>query len=931
VSPVVYFDLSNEQAVDFGTPTKLRQEYDEQLLISSLEGLVNRNGRQLFVRYLPAGDDFWWARLTDKGSWLDGATVQTVSSLQALLTQFASSYQGAVVYDPSVPSTSNVAATVAGADNLLVLRYDANPASLYQQLTTGPSAIPVKVWLINQNGTPLFTGSGTIPGTTLPSTGSAKNDAYRWLIQNYLKAGKLDPTQLGYYCDSFWLQVNPGVGFGDNLPNLDYLVAHRGLIFDLDVFGDQAPVDDPAQPVGTDLATLTLILSTCNQLTGNQAFINLHGFVPWAYKYTTSVIGSWNAGGSHDPVPAEWTMVQLLTSYNVASDPDAMVDMPNASFYQHYPLPAVIPQAAPRLSKQALIQQGILAADGSLLPVNYYAFYVGDYDSAAWLYNFTPSFWTDTARGSVPLSWAFNPNLADRFPFGMHWLRSTATTNDSFIAGDDGAGYINPALLTEPRTSGLPDGLPLWRARNVGYFNQWDLDTVGFVIDGYSPFMAPEALDGYAVFSPGGLVCQYTPPVPVDNGLPLLQIASIGISSGSDMVSLFSANGPHFVAARTILWSPTQYVNAVLQIDTTSSLPHKLVDMRTLLQLYKYAQTGVFDAVAPQTYDQWASRYFPNAPNLIPDGSFDYTAVGTSLGSPPDTVDSTTFANFRFFNIISNTVSFKASVVAGGTTGSLCLKMDVTNGTNGNAPVAFGAYGFDQLPANYIPTSFGTTYQLSFDAENVLAGTAPLGVDIAEYDIAGNYLGQQTTQVYTLLPPLGGSAVGAAQGFSHYTFPFTPVNPTVSDVDIVFGLGTSLAGTFKAEIDNIQYGTVTTSAPSVIPQNDGVPNLLKYAFDINPLGTMSATDFAALPVGSLDTTTTPGTTFLALTYRQSAAATGIVIHVQTSPDLKTWTTVTPDITKTLGADPITGDPMIKVEVNTKGATSEFIRLQVTKP
>ena len=121
-----------------------------------------------------------------------------------------------------------------------------------------------------------------------------------------------------------------------------------------------------------------------------------------------------------------------------------------------------------------------------------------------------------------------------------------------------------------------------------------------------------------------------------------------------------------------------------------------------------------------------------------------------------------------------------------------------------------------------------------------------------------------------------------------------------------------------------------TSDPTDTPQNDGVPNLLKYLFDLNPTVSMSATDRAALPAPAK--TTIGGSQYLTLTYRQNAAMTGITVNVQTSPDLKTWTTVTPDFTNNLGSDPtIPGDSDIQVEVNTAGANKKFIRLSVTMP
>ncbi len=117
--------------------------------------------------------------------------------------------------------------------------------------------------------------------------------------------------------------------------------------------------------------------------------------------------------------------------------------------------------------------------------------------------------------------------------------------------------------------------------------------------------------------------------------------------------------------------------------------------------------------------------------------------------------------------------------------------------------------------------------------------------------------------------------------------------------------------------------------PTVTPQHDGVSNLLKYLFDINPSVAMSATDRVALPaVGMISKSGTP---YLTLTYRQNPLQTGITIRVQTSTDLQTWQTVTPDFTQNLGADPATGDPMIQVQVNATGASKEFIRLDVSLP
>ncbi len=126
-----------------------------------------------------------------------------------------------------------------------------------------------------------------------------------------------------------------------------------------------------------------------------------------------------------------------------------------------------------------------------------------------------------------------------------------------------------------------------------------------------------------------------------------------------------------------------------------------------------------------------------------------------------------------------------------------------------------------------------------------------------------------------------------------------------------------------------------SGSPTAIPKSDGIPNLMKYLFDIDPSVTMSATDRAALPASHLDNTTTPGTAYLALTYRQNALKTGITVNVQTSSDMQNWTTlsasdVPPDLlSQQVGTDSTTGDPIMEVGVVVSSSTAkQFIRLNV---
>jgi uncharacterized repeat protein (TIGR03803 family) len=120
-------------------------------------------------------------------------------------------------------------------------------------------------------------------------------------------------------------------------------------------------------------------------------------------------------------------------------------------------------------------------------------------------------------------------------------------------------------------------------------------------------------------------------------------------------------------------------------------------------------------------------------------------------------------------------------------------------------------------------------------------------------------------------------------------------------------------------------GGSATSCPS----GDAVPNLLKYVCDINPGQAISAADRGALPTLGMDTTSNPGTDYLTLTYRQSASMAGVVVNVEVSTDMETWTPVVPDIAKSVGTEG--NDTIMEVGVNASGASKKFMRLNLTMP
>jgi len=562
-NPIAVYDLTYAEkwAAD---PARLHDAWDHVHAVAAIEGLVNRSGPRLYVRaiHTPEGgdimlDDWWLQRLSAKGAWLDGRRIETVPSFDALVRRFRRSVHGLVVYDESVPATSCIASTIAGVDGLIPVRFDARADSLFNHLR-GALKLPVKAWLIHPDGSPAFTGSGVIPGTGEASTGSAKNDAYRWAISTLLERGRCNTSSLAFYIDAAWLKNPKASSFWNNtLTNHDYFISNKAFFFDLSPWDDEPATDDSGQKLGTDLETLKRILLITAKRNAGKRMAHIGGFIPWAFKYTDTV------GGKHGGVASEWRFSEIISAYNAYLDADALglCAMANASFFAHQPLPNYPPEKpmatlAPEAGKR------------------YVAFYVGDWDSAAWLYQMLPSIWEDPARGSVPLGWAFNPNLAMRFPAAFWYTRATRSKNDTFLAGDSGAGYINPSLLEEPRPSGVPSGTALWEHHCKQWYQRFGIGITGFVIDGNAPPMPKSVLDAYARFSPKGTVAQKVPPLSFRNRMPILQMSDdldgSPAEAGRRVADRLKTDQRQFLIFRAVLRKPSWYAGVVAALKQTN-------------------------------------------------------------------------------------------------------------------------------------------------------------------------------------------------------------------------------------------------------------------------------------------------------------------------------------------------------------------------
>lgn len=558
---------------DAGDAVAVREVWDRLHLLAALQGLANREAPRFYLFFASAWgvetDEFWLDWFRGEGGWLQDTRVRVLPDLDAALRQFREAYDGLVVYDERVPATSNLASTAAGVERLLPVRWDAGEGSLFHHLTEDLQ-VPVRLWLVNPDGSAKFTG------------GSPKNAAYRWALERWLSPGSPACGPLGaYYLDAYWLR-HAGAGGPDlhTLCNHDWFIARRAFFFDLSPWADEAPVDEPGQSLGTDRATLLDLLRRLYHR-AEAGIVKLGGFPPWPYKYTTH-----GQAGRHEPVPTEWEFARLISQFNAYHEADAagFGAMANASFCAHFPLRDRYPQPNRRPTVEDWRGRGWVDAEGRVAKRFFVGHYVGDYDAPSWWAKAVPAFFRDPARGRIPLAWAVDPNLEDRAPQALAYAYRHATTHDYFIAGDSGAGYLNPLGLLVRPDSGLPSGIEAWTAYCAPRYARWGMSITGFILDGSSGPSTEDVYRAYVPFSPDGLGTHFDPGIALHAGIPACRERDLPDGAKAAAATLASwargaGGGPGFFWARSILKSPAWYAEVSQHLrEDHPDLPLEVVD-----------------------------------------------------------------------------------------------------------------------------------------------------------------------------------------------------------------------------------------------------------------------------------------------------------------------------------------------------------------
>jgi hypothetical protein len=232
--------------------------------------------------------DYWLKKFNMEGRWLQGSKIDTLESLDNLFELAKGEIKEAIIWDTDVPATINVATTMAGIENGVVF----SPG--FAQKYVGKWKIPV---IKDLKG--MFTGK---------LSGSAKNDAYRWAIDNYLSKGLCYRHRLFLLHDSFAARQKGDLGY---VVTRDWAVQKGSFVYDLSPWGDEVPLDDPNQKPGTDLETYRMILTENFRQTAGKEMTEISGFFEFP-KYTNMP----DHKSFHEAVPTEWESVFVMTPYN---------------------------------------------------------------------------------------------------------------------------------------------------------------------------------------------------------------------------------------------------------------------------------------------------------------------------------------------------------------------------------------------------------------------------------------------------------------------------------------------------------------------------------------------------------------------------------------------------------------------------------------
>lgn len=480
----------------FGRPARLdfadisTLHGNDQLLLTTLQGVVNRRRPRLYFNYTAENYDVRWLPST-------GATVTGHDRPLDLIARYKNEVRGAILHDPAVPDSVNVATTLAGLENAVAAtaeqatRYGLKTITDLRGRFDPDDVLATYRW---QLGT-LFPRCTHALLSGLPPTRTVKVGDVQWREvareserirdSSNREVRTFDLSQELTGQDGVYLRFQDSLGddgWGGSVgsvvvkadgtqiasftPGTDaetpYLFdgLNSALGGDANRFADggnyfiyrfTAPAGAKQLLVEVDLWNQYLVTATTTAPTRVEPFpyfrdytVAMRAMVFWlppsgqTGELLDEILGEVEpttpyAGWFSNDVAGEWGGVDRASQHAVEVVP--------ADYYMNATVHAGV---AAKVSDRVRPRPPATVRNKVYLTLT-----VGEGDNVQYCQRRMRELWDDPARGRVPTNWTVSPLLAEIGPALLAYYQRTVTDNDLLIAGPSGAGYTYPGSWPE--------------------------------------------------------------------------------------------------------------------------------------------------------------------------------------------------------------------------------------------------------------------------------------------------------------------------------------------------------------------------------------------------------------------------------------------------------------------------------------------------
>jgi hypothetical protein len=583
----------------------------DQALLATLQGVVNRTQPRLYFTF-----DEW-----SDAAWLTTFGIPTTrhEDAMSLLERYRGEISGAVVYDPDVPDTINVATTLAGLKGAVIASPDQVETyglTVVEDLRGRFENDPIAIyrWQLEQlyphcthrllTGVPPTRTVG-VPGVewrevareTREIRDSSNRDVYELDLSPELGGEAVYVRFHDAFTNDGW---GPSVArmtvLADGTPIADFATnspEEEPFLFDADgsaiapeghrfcdggayfIYRFTPPAGTTTLTARVEMWNQFLVTATTTAPTRVEPFPHFRDYIVatramvfWlppngpGGELMTEIFGTVEPttpylGWFSGAVAGEHSGVGLASAQGL--------EVLAADFYNngtvHSGVAAPIRSAPPRRTVPPLRAKV------------YVTFTVGEGDNIQYCQHRMRELWDNDDRGTVPTNWTINPLLRDIGPAIYSYYQRTATENDLLIAGPSGAGYTYPGLWPA-------DEFDLYTRMTGRYMRSTGINVIScFNIVGSGPAPVSERVGAsYKKNTPAlGMTLgwergnQFSMP----GGLPV--VGDFARFAGVDdyyenllaHVADWDGSAPRFVACaiQAWQWTPTQIVQLAERLD----------------------------------------------------------------------------------------------------------------------------------------------------------------------------------------------------------------------------------------------------------------------------------------------------------------------------------------------------------------------------